>query len=101
MYILGLNINHADTSSAIFRDNQLIAAAEEERFTRIKHYALFPFNSIKFCLSTANISLSDVNYVTINSNPFNSALRKIYYTISNPFSFKLALSILNNYQKKL
>jgi len=101
MYILGLNINHADTSSAIFRYNQLIAAAEEERFTRIKHYALFPFNSIKFCLTAANISISEVNYVTINSNPLNSVLKKFYYTLSNPSSFKVALSSINNYQEKL
>ena len=80
MYILGLNVNHADTSSSIFKDNYLIAAAEEERFSRVKHYAKFPFNSIRFCLSQARINISDVDVVTINSNPLNSIFKKIYYT---------------------
>jgi len=80
MYILGLNINHADTSAAIFKDNNLIAAAEEERFVRVKHYSKFPFNSIKYCLSEAKINMSQVNVVTINSNPLKSFFKKIYYT---------------------
>jgi len=100
MYILGLNVNHADTSSSIFKDNYLIAAAEEERFSRVKHYAKFPFNSIRFCLSQARINISDVDVVTINSNPLNSIFKKIYYTFLNPASISVALSSLKNYEKK-
>ena len=50
MIILGLNINHADTSACIIVNGKIEAAIEEERFTRIKHFAGFPYNSIEFCL---------------------------------------------------
>ena len=100
MNILGLNINHADTSASIFKDNNLIAAVEEERFTRVKHYADFPFNSIRHCLSEAKINISQVDIVTVNSNPLHSGFRKIYYTLLNPTSISVALSSLRNYEKK-
>ena len=50
MIILGLNINHADTSACIIVNGKIIAAIEEERFVRKKHYAGFPLNSIESCL---------------------------------------------------
>jgi carbamoyltransferase len=100
MNILGLNINHADTSASIFKNNNLIAAVEEERFTRVKHYADFPFNSIRYCLSEAKINISQVDIVTVNSNPLHSGFRKIYYTFLNPTSISVALSSLRNYEKK-
>ena len=65
MYILGINAYHADSSAAIFKDGILIAATEEERFRRVKHWAGFPAIAIKFCLQEAGISLSDVDYITI------------------------------------
>jgi carbamoyltransferase len=100
MYILGLNINHADTSAAIFKNNNLIAAVEEERFARVKHYSQFPFNSIKYCLSEAKINMSQINFVTINSNPLKSIFKKIYYIFLNPKSINVGLSSLKNYEKK-
>jgi carbamoyltransferase len=100
MYILGLNINHADTSAAIFKNNNLIAAVEEERFVRVKHYSQFPFNSIKYCLSEAKINMSQINFVTINSNPLKSFFKKIYYIFLNPRSINVGLSSLKNYEKK-
>ncbi len=100
MNILGLNINHADTSASIFKDNNLITAVEEERFTRVKHYADFPFNSIRYCLSEAKINISQVDIVTVNSNPLQSVFRKIYYSFLNPTSISVALSSLSNYEKK-
>ena len=100
MFILGLNINHADTSASIFKNSNLIAAVEEERFTRVKHYADFPFNSIRYCLSEAKINISQVDIVTVNSNPLHSGFRKIYYTFLNPTSISVALSSLKNYEKK-
>jgi carbamoyltransferase len=100
MYILGLNINHADTSAAIFKNNNLIAAVEEERFVRVKHYSQFPFNSIKYCLSEAKINMSQINFITINSNPLKSFFKKIYYILLNPRSINVGLSSLKNYEKK-
>ena len=76
-YTLGLNINHADTSACIFNNFNLLAAAEEERFTRKKHEMSFPSNAIKFCLKKANINISQVDYVCINSKPLSSIQKKI------------------------
>ena len=59
MNILGLNVFHADTSACIIKDNKILAAVEEERFTRVKHFSGFPKNSIDFCLNEANLSLSE------------------------------------------
>jgi carbamoyltransferase len=61
MNIVGLNFFHADTSSAIIVDNQLIAAAEEERFSRIKHFSGFPVKSLDFCLKEAGIKINDID----------------------------------------
>ena len=60
MYILGLNIFHGDSSACLLCDGKLIAAAEEERFRRVKHWAGFPSESIKWCLSEANIGLNEI-----------------------------------------
>ena len=62
MIILGLNAFHADSSAALVRDGKLIAAAEEERFRRIKHWAGFPSQAIAYCLSEAGIKLSDIDH---------------------------------------
>ena len=79
-YTIGINFLHSDSSACIFVDNKLIAAVEEERFTRSKHTSKFPINSIKFCLEEANISISDVSFVTINTNPYSSLLKKSLFT---------------------
>jgi len=100
-YILGLNINHADTSAAIFNDTKLIAAVEEERFTRIKHEINFPLNAIRFCLSKAKINISQVNYITLNSRPLNSIFRKFFFFLLNPKSYPLFFQNILNIKNKL
>jgi carbamoyltransferase len=62
MYILGLT-TLGDAAAAIIKDGQLIAAAEEERFSRKKHHSGFPYKAIEFCLDYAGISLKDVEHV--------------------------------------
>jgi len=57
MYILGLNAYHGDSSACLVRDGQLVAAVEEERFRRVKHWAGFPSESIRYCLEAAGVSL--------------------------------------------
>ena len=54
-YILGINAYHGDASAAIVVDGHLVAAVEEERFNRIKHWAGFPAQSIRYCLEAAGI----------------------------------------------
>ena len=54
-YVLGLNAFHADSSACLFTDGRLVAAAEEERFVRQKHWAGFPAESIRYCLDHAGL----------------------------------------------
>jgi len=79
MYILGINAYHGDAAAAIVRDGELIAAAEEERFNRIKHCAGFPIESIKYCLRAAGISIEQVDHVGISRNPSANLHKKILF----------------------
>ncbi len=92
MYIIGLNAYHGDASACIFKDGRLIAASEEERFRRIKHWAGFPSEAIRFCLKDAGISLSDVDYVCISRDPYANFSRKVFMAIKN----RLSISNIKN-----
>ena len=70
MYILGISGLYHDSAACILRDGQIIAAAQEERFTRKKHDASFPVNAIKYCLGEARIDAKDVEYVAFYDKPF-------------------------------
>ena len=83
MYILGINAHHADASACLLKDGKLIAASEEERFTRVKHWMGFPVNAIKFCLKVGGISIYDVDHVTIGRDPKAKLGKKIKYQLSN------------------
>ena len=69
MYILGLT-TLGDSAAALLRDGELVAAAEEERFSRKKHHSGFPFNAVRFCLDHAGIKLSDVEHVSLYWKPW-------------------------------
>ena len=68
MNILGINLFHADTSTCIVKNGIVVAAVEEERFSRIKHFSGFPKNSIKYCLKEAGLKFDDIDYVSVNFN---------------------------------
>lgn len=100
-YTLGINFLHSDTAACIFKNGELIAASEEERFIRIKHTSAFPTNSIIFCLNEAKIDFHQLDKIAINSNPFNSFGRKILFIFKNLSSFHLALQSFKNTKKKI
>ncbi|MBM5784710.1 MAG: carbamoyltransferase [Cyanobacteria bacterium K_DeepCast_35m_m1_288] len=81
--ILGLNAFHADAAAALVRDGRVIAAAEEERFRRIKHWAGFPTEAITWCLADAGVSLADVDHIAINSQHKAHCWRKVAYTLAH------------------
>jgi carbamoyltransferase len=81
MIRLGLNAYHADSSAAIFIDGVMIAATEEERFRRIKHWAGFPTEAITFCLKEAGVTLDEVNYITIGRDPKAKIWNKAKYVL--------------------
>ena len=68
--ILGISAFYHDSAAAIIKDGKIISAAQEERFTRIKHDSTFPTNAIKYCLSEANIEVSDIKNVVFYEKPF-------------------------------
>ncbi|HVY74780.1 MAG TPA: carbamoyltransferase C-terminal domain-containing protein [Puia sp.] len=84
MYILGINAYHADSSAAIFKDGLLIAATEEERFRRVKHWAGFPSMAVEFCLKEAGITLQEVDHVAIGRDPRAKLGKKFLYLLKNP-----------------
>ena len=62
--ILGISAFYHDSAAAIVRDGDIVAAAQEERFTRKKHDANFPTHAIRYCVKEAGIKWSDIDYVT-------------------------------------
>ncbi len=70
MYILGISAYYHDSGVALIKDEKIVAAVQEERFTRIKQDDNFPKESIKYCLQEANITLDDVDYIAFYDKPF-------------------------------
>jgi carbamoyltransferase len=99
MYILGINAYHADASACIYHNGELIAAAEEERFRRIKHWAGFPTIAIEFCLKEAGISISDVDYIGISRDPKANFGKKVFTAIKNRLSVSNMLNRAKNLKK--
>src|ERR1041385_3224735 len=77
MKILALNPYYADSAACLFVDGRLIAAAEEERFRRIKHWAGLPTQSINFCLEEAKLRLEEIDHIAINRKPGVNNLRRL------------------------
>lgn len=69
MYILGLSFFYHDSAAALLKDGELVAAAEEERFSRLKHDHGFPALAIDFCLTQAGITVNDLDYVVFYEKP--------------------------------
>ena len=88
MYILGISAYHGDCSACIVKDGEIIAAVEEERFKRIKHWAGFPEESIKYCLKEAGISINDVDHIGIARDPKAHLFEKIRFVLLNRQSIK-------------
>ena len=96
MYILGINAYHGGASACLIKDGKLIAAAEEERFKRVKYWAGFPVHAINFCLSEAGISVHEVDHIGISRDPNANIARKAGYAIRKGPTPKLILDRLRN-----
>src|ERR1700744_4059934 len=94
--ILGINAYHADAAACIVRDGVLVAAVEEERFRRIKHWAGFPSQAIAYCLNEAKADLGDVTHVAVNRSGHANFFRKLAYVASRRPSPHLLFSRLRN-----
>ncbi|GMU97134.1 MAG: carbamoyltransferase [Ignavibacteriota bacterium] len=99
MYILGLNAYHGDSSACLLKDGKIINAIEEERIRRIKHWAGFPSESIKFCLKDAGITISDVDHITIGRNPSAHLGKKILSSLKKLANFQFIKDRVSNIKK--
>jgi len=79
--VLGINAYHGDVSATLVEDGRLIAAVEEERFRRVKHWAGFPRQSIETCLAMAGAAANDIDYIAISRNPRANLLRKAFFAL--------------------
>jgi len=98
--ILGINAYHGDSSACLIRDGRLVAAAEEERFRRIKHWAGFPSESIRYCLAEAGVDLAAVEQAAINSDPGANFWRKAWFAVTHRPDPRLVLNRLANRRRR-
>jgi len=82
MIVIGLNAFHGDSAACLLVDGVMIAAAEEERFRRVKHWAGFPDRAIEFCLQAGGYTLADVDVIAINTDPTAARWKKVYYAMT-------------------
>src|SRR5436305_4185097 len=83
MKILGLNAYHGDSAACLFVDGKLVAAAEEERFRRIKHWAGLPTQAINYCLEEAKLRLEEIEHIAINRKPGVNNLRRLGFVLTH------------------
>ena len=89
MFILGISAYYHDSAACLIKDGIIIAAAQEERFTREKHDSSFPHKAIQYCIKEANISGNQIDYITFYDKPFLKFERLIEtYLAFAPKGFK-------------
>jgi carbamoyltransferase len=90
MYILGISCYFHDSAACLLKDGNIVAAAEEERFTRIKHDNRFPINAVNYCLKEAKITPERLSYVVFYEKPFQKFERILQTCVETfPHSFKM------------
>jgi len=97
MRILGISGFYHDSAAALVEDGHIVAAAQEERFTRKKHDSGFPANAVQYCLSEAGVAIEDVDHVAFYDKPFLKFERLLEtYVAFAPrgfASFKMAIPV--------
>jgi len=100
LIVLGLNAYHGDAAACLLRDGVLVAAAEEERFRRVKHWAGFPTKAIDWCLRDAGVGLGEVSHVAINQDSRANLGRKFAYVFKRRPDLGLVLDRIRNKTKR-
>ncbi len=99
MKILGINAYHGDSAACLVIDGRLVAAVEEERFRRIKHWAGFPAEAVRYCLRGSGLSPSDLDHVAINRDPSANLMKKALFAFTKRPSLNAVKERLQNSQK--
>ncbi|HEY8315723.1 MAG TPA: carbamoyltransferase C-terminal domain-containing protein [Gaiellaceae bacterium] len=97
--ILGLNAYHGDAAAALVIDGKLVAAAEEERFNRVKHVAGFPSLAARWCLEEAGLTPADLDHVAVSRDPRANVGQKLLRTIRHGASARYLKARLQNAAK--
>lgn len=100
MFILGINAFHGDSAACLLQDGKIIAAVEEERFRRQKHWAGFPTLSIRYCLRAAGIGISAVDHVALNQDTHANLSKKISYAVMHRPDLSLVMDRIRNKTKR-
>jgi len=95
VYIIGLSAFYHDSAAALLQNDEILAAAQEERFSRKKHDSGFPLNAVRYCLKQAGISLKDIDAFVFYDKPFLKfeRLLETYYAFA-PRGLKSFLSAI-------
>jgi len=96
MYLLGLNAYHGDAAAALYHHGELIAATEEERIVRVKHWAGLPVEAVRFCLAEAGIGLQAVDVIAVSRNPMARMGAKVRYALSQGTLFSAVRDRVQN-----
>ncbi len=99
MYILGINAYHGDSAACLVADGKLVAAIEEERIRRVKHWAGFPTEAIRFCLEYAGLEMKDIDHIAIGRNPSAHLHKKVLFSLQKRPSFAMIRDRLQNMGK--
>ena len=105
--ILGISAFYHDSAAAIIVDGKILAAVQEERFTRKKHDSNYPYNAVEFVLKYSKLKLSDIDYIVFYEKPFLKFERLLEtYVAFAPRGFKqftksMPTWLRENYFKKI
>jgi carbamoyltransferase len=94
--VLGLNAYHADAAACVVRDGALVAAIEEERLRRIKHWAGVPVEAVRWCLREAAIGLADVTHIAVNQDSRANFGRKLAFVLTQRPRLSLIIGRVQN-----
>ena len=101
MIILGINAYHGDVSAVLLSDGELVAAVEEERFRRVKHWAGFPREAIRACLEMAGVKPEEVDLVAVSRDPRANLFRKVAFALRHRPNLGMVLDRLRNRRRVL
>jgi len=101
MNILGLNAYHGDSAAALVVDGILVAAVEEERFRRIKHWAGLPTKSVSYCLNEAGISLDQIDTIAVNQDSRANLWKKLGFTFAKRPNLKFIIDKIRTRGKRI
>ena len=97
--ILGINAYHGDSSACLLINGELIAAIEEERLRRIKHWAGFPSQAIAYCLKESGVDAKNINHISYSRNPMANLHKKILTALKQRPNLEFVKGRLTNLSK--